>query len=62
MVMYGVNLQEGYKVFIQQQIFSEHLIWAEYVRKVKEQNRRISLLSGAYTPGDGTCKRQSART
>lgn len=56
MVMYGVNLQEGYKVFIQQQIFSEHLICAEYVRKVKEQNRRISLLSGAYTPGDGTCK------
>lgn len=39
MVMYGVNLQEGYKVFIQQQIFSEHLICAEYVRKVKEQNR-----------------------
>lgn len=38
MVTHGVNLQEGYKVFIQQQIFSEHLICAGYVRKVREQN------------------------
>lgn len=50
MVMYSVTLQEdyNYNIFIQQRMFTEHLVHARHLGNIREQNRQMSLMSGVY--------------